>query len=57
VVGDGGAACGRGRVRSMGDTLIDNGDKWVDEEFVDVDTEFVEREVVRRDGNEVRLGS
>jgi hypothetical protein len=41
----------------MGDTLIDNGDKWVDEEFVDVDTEFVEREVVRRDGNEVRLGS
>jgi hypothetical protein len=57
VVGDGGACVGRGRVLSMGDTFIDNGDKWVEEEFVDVDTEFVEREVVRRDRNEVRLGS
>lgn len=57
VVGDGGAACGRGRVLSMGDTFMASGDKWVDEELVDVDTEFVEREVVRRDRNEVRLGS
>jgi hypothetical protein len=57
VVGDGGACVGRGRVRSMGDTFIDKGDKWVDELFVDVDTEFVEREVVRRDKKEVRLGS
>jgi len=41
----------------MGDTFMASGDKWVDEELVDVDTEFVEREVVRRDRNEVRLGS
>ena len=57
MVGDGGACDGRGRVRSMGDTLIDKGDKCVDEEFVDVVTEVADLEAVRRERKEVRLGS
>jgi len=57
VVGDGGACDGRGRVRSIGDTFNDNGDKCVDEELADADTEVVDLEAVRRDRKEVRLGS
>jgi hypothetical protein len=41
----------------MGEMLIDRGDKWVEDELLDVATEVAEREVVRRERNEVRLGS
>lgn len=48
---------GRGRVRRIGETFIDKGDRWVEEELLDADTEVVEREAVRRERKEVRLGS